>query len=77
MMLDAMDRRAEQEGIAASTLRKYQIRTGQSKAILYNNIARAGEMPATIIKKGRALRHPCLKRITKQRKEIPVFSLED
>ena len=74
-MLDEFDRRAEQEGIATSTLRKYQIRTGHSKAILYNNIARAGEMPATIIKRGIPKRTTQPKRIVK--KQIPVFSLED
>ena len=73
-MLDEMDRRAEQEGIAANTLRKYQIRTGQSKLMLYNNIARAGEMPSTIVKR-RITRRRVVK--TTIKKQIPMFSLGD
>lgn len=73
-MLDEIDRRAEQEGIATSTLRKYQIRTGRSKTMLYNNIARAGEMPAAIIKRRKIAKPKMEKR---EKKQIPIFSLEE
>lgn len=73
-MLDAIDRRAEQEAVAVNNLRKYQIGK-HSKPILYNSIARAGEMPATIIKKSRVTKQRAVKITVK--KEIPVFSLGD
>lgn len=75
-MLDEIDRRAEQEAVAVNTLRKYQITTPH-KPILYNNVARAGTMPSTIIK--RRITKPRVKteRKSEAKKQIPVFSLED
>lgn len=82
-MLDEFDRRAEQEAVAMNNLRKYQVekrnkpilrhRGLRTSMSLYNNIARAGTMPSTIIKK-RITKRRAVKTIKKQ---IPVFSLGD
>jgi len=71
-MLDAIDRRAEQEGIATNTLRQYQTKHNH-KAILHNTIARSGQTPATIVRH----RKIKVKHNTKPKRKITVFSLED
>jgi len=69
-MLDAIDRRAEQEAVAMNNLRKYQTNT-KHKPILHNNIARAGEIPATIIKR-RISRRRVVKTTHNAKKQIPI-----
>jgi len=57
-----------------NNLRKYQPEK-HHRPILYNSVARAGEMPATIIK--RRITKPRVKteRKSEAKKQIPVFSL--
>lgn len=75
MAWDEIDQHAMLCGIAENTLRQYQTKAPH-RTMIYNNIARSGEMPSMIIKHKKT---PA-KRITKRKipkRSLPVFNLEN